>query len=988
MSQPPSVGLPPELFGIAFPFHIAFGQDLRVTQVGPGMQRLRPSLVPGVRLEDHIRLETPLAPLAFEALSQVTHEVCILALIDQSVRLRGQLVYLVEAGLLVFLGSPWVTSAAEISQLGLSLADFAVHDPVTDLLQLMQSQTLALADTRKLAEKLQQQRAELREANAALKAEIAERQQVETSLREREETINTLIESASDAVLMVNGDGILVLVNARVEALFGYSRAELMGQPLEMLLPEARRVVHRRHRAEYVAAPRARPMGGGLVLEGRHKDGRLLSLEISLSYVQTKAGLIVMAFITDVSQRLRAAAELQAQRDFALQVMNTMGQGLTITDSAGRFEYVNPAYARLVGYSAEDLIGKEPQDITLPEGHAVLAAARAQRLAGEITSYETSLRHANGITVPVLITGVPRPMDGQGRGSIAVITDLTEREKAEAALRISEARNAAVLNVALDAIITIDHRGAVVEFNPAAEQVFGYTRAQALGASIADLIIPARFHTAHAAGMGRYLETGVGPILGQRLELPALRADGTEFPVELSIQAIHSTDQPLFTAYVRDITDRKRAETEIVEKNRELAIARDQAIEASRLKSEFLATMSHEIRTPLSAVIGMNELLLDTSLDDEQREFATIVHESAHSLLAIINDILDFSKIEAGKLILDEVELDVRAVVERTAQMVGVSAREKGLELTIDLDSHLPARLHGDASRLRQVLLNLLSNAVKFTHEGKVGVRVLLREFSQDRGTVLFTVSDTGIGMTAATQQRLFEPFTQADSSMARKYGGTGLGLAICRRLILLMGGELGLESALGKGTTFWFAIPFRRLDGPLASTGSQGALSVSVTSPQPSGVPATTSPNTISNGKQTGRAELRLLLAEDNPWHQQLALAHLNQLDYTVEVVTTGHDAIRCYAEHADEYALILMDCQMPEMDGFAATRAIRRLEAHSGKHIPIIALTASAILGDREACIEAGMDDYISKPVNQRDLRYAIEKWTRPAGIPSPTA
>jgi len=690
-----------------------------------------------------------------------------------------------------------------------------------------------------------------------------------------------------------------------------------------------------------------------------------------------------------------------------------------------------------------------------------------------------------------------------------------EQFEAARALQASQASLHTITNAAQDAIVMIDSQGAITFWNPAAERLFGYTLQEAIGKNLHTFIVPERYYSAHMAAMPGFQSSGQGAALGKTHELQACRIDGEEISVDLSLSSVWMNEQWCAVGIMHDISERKQEEEkkrqmmeelELVNSRLEAAVQKSNqaAIEAQAAniaKSQFLANMSHEIRTPMNGVIGMTGLLLETDLSAEQRRFTEIIQTSGESLLHVINDILDFSKIDAGKLDIETLDFDLRATLEDTAEMLALRAQEKGLEFTLRIDPKIANRLRGDPGRLRQILVNLGGNAIKFTNQGEIKIRVRPEAETDQKIKLRFEVHDTGIGIPKEKLGSLFSAFQQVDASTTRRYGGTGLGLAISRHLARLMGGDAGVESEEGKGSTFWFSVEFEKQTTPepirthtyvniqgmrmlvvddnatnrlilaeqleswgvrhqevesasqarealrhgldqgdpfkivisdmqmpeedgeslglslradptfhqlrlviMTSLGQRGdarrleaaGFDAYLTKPVKQSYLFDCLTAVLEKGEredshllapkivtrhllnEAQRKKVRILLAEDSNINQLVALRMLEKLGYHADAVSNGSEAIEMLTSMP--FDLVLMDVQMPIMDGFEATAAIRTSGTTiPNPEIPIIAMTANAMKGDRERCLEAGMNDYISKPVKLEELENALERWLR---------
>jgi polar amino acid transport system substrate-binding protein len=907
----------------------------------------------------------------------------------------------------------------------------------------------------------------------------------------------TMLDTLSDGVYATDMAGNITFINAASERILGWSASELVGQQAHQAIHHSRPGGQHFPRAQ---CPLIAVLEEGASLDGEEhfidREGHFIPVSFR-SKPLMRHGKMVGSLVSfqDMSEKVESEARIRLQQA----ALDAAANMIVITDRNGVIEYVNPAFCASTGYTADEVAGQ--QTSLLNSGLHDAAFYRAiweTVLEGKPWEGELNNRRKDGSIYPEQMTITPIVEAGEISHFIAIKRDISEAVRTRTRLKLVET---AIQETEQGILITdADPHGlgpTIQYVNAGFSRITGFSRDDAVGQRTGILRGPetdpeqiAQFTQALAAGTGF------------SMEINYRRKDGSPYLAELHYSPVHDDQgkQNHFIGLLSDIGPRKEAEEA-------LRHARDQALENSRLKSEFLSTMSHEIRTPMNGIIGMTDLLLDTQQDDEQREFTGIVRDSANALLTIINDILDFSKIEAGKLDIDITDFSPTHVVEGTVDLLLSRARDKKLSLMSFVDPALPTCLRGDPTRLRQVLLNLIGNAVKFTSNGTVELSVQ-QERDGTRPLVRFEIRDTGIGIPPAVQARLFQSFTQADSSTTRKYGGTGLGLAISKRLVELMGGEIGVISEEGKGSTFWFTLPLvacaessqpqmalpvrsarqlrvlvvddhsndrKIIHRYLASWGmaNDGASNaeealklirdaaeigqpydvalIDFVMPGMDGIglaqalrdeplfdqtrlvllTAYRERDLFERALQAGfasclvkpvrqsqlfdnlvnhpvddrlsfRAEAvqpmptprldlhesadnkpLILLAEDNLVNQKVAQVQIQKLGYTLHIVNNGQQAVD--AAQAERYAVILMDCQMPVMDGFEATAAIRKAEQSGANRIPIIAMTANAMQGDRERCLAAGMDDYISKPISAELLAAALSRWV--AGPPADT-
>ncbi|MEM1179883.1 MAG: PAS domain S-box protein [Acidobacteriota bacterium] len=688
-------------------------------------------------------------------------------------------------------------------------------------------------------------------------------------------------------------------------------------------------------------------LGAGVEIDVRLEDpkGQLRSFRLTASgYIgafapgdeEPVSGTDMILLVSDTTATEQTQRALQDTEARYSSLFQGSSDGILLHDLEGRILEANPKAVDMLAFEEEQLLAMRVQELHPPSELETALAALGRVERDGSTRFEIEFIRGDGDVFPAEVSASKLQVGGRETVQ-AMVRDIAARKASEEQLRESEARKSAMLETALDCIITIDHRGRILEFNPAAEATFGHRREDVLGKRMSELLLPEEYRDAHRQGMARYIKTRKPRVLGQRLELPALRSDGQKLLMEVSITPLPtSDDKPIFVGYMRDITARKEAEERM---SQALGAAR----EANLAKTHFLASMSHELRTPLNVISGMTELAQDEMHEGDIDPYLDAIRSSASSLLNLIDDLLDISRIEAGRFEVNLKPIDFRAFIQETCQSLKHRAESKGLDFRWSVEDTVPPSLVLDKRRLKQVLLNLLSNAIKFTDRGSVALSCSATPSSGDLFELTIEVEDTGIGFDPLESETIFERFAQLRRPSGSRPEGTGLGLAISQALAELMGGGLVADSAKGRGSLFRL-----RLEAEVAREVD--------TRPDPE----------ASVPLPKGQSE-RILLVDDHYGNRVVAARFLERAGYVVREARSGEQALeRVRAE--PPFDLILMDIEMVGLDGFEATAALRQLDV--SKDLPIIALTAHAAKGFRQLCFEADMDDYLSKPINRRDL------------------
>src|SRR5271157_4848320 len=760
--------------------------------------------------------------------------------------------------------------------------------------------------------------------------DITDRKRAEEALQNERAFTESIIESLPDIFYVMDRRGQQLRWNKNFEKIVGYSREEFASlSPLANVVEDDRPLIISKMQETFATGSATAEVH--LLTKGGRKIPYILTA--TRAVIGDKVYLVGAG--VDITERKRAEDELFQSRQMLQSILDNIPQRVFWKDRNLAFLGCNRAFALDAGLQdPAAIIGKDDFDLPSRDTAELYRAddRRVMEQESAKLNFEEPQNRPDGSLLWLRTNKLPlRDREGKVIGVIGTYEDITERKRAEA----ENTRLAAIVNSTDSAILSTTREGLIATWNAAAKRMYGYAAEEIKGKHFS-IFIPEDQRGGLAGNEEMVLR---GEALVQ-YEVENIRKDGSRLQVSLTISPIKDATGLVTGVSIigRDITEQKRVEVE-------LHRAKGAAESANRAKSEFLANMSHEIRTPMNGIIGMTELALDTPpLNAEQSEYLGMVKDSAYDLLSIINDILDFSKIEAGKLDLCPIEFNLRECLEGTMAMFAPRAQQKGLELLCDVRPDVPEMLVGDPVRLRQIAVNLVGNALKFTEHGEIGMSVEVESKELDKARLHFVVSDTGIGIPAEKQRLIFEAFSQADSSTTRRFGGTGLGLTISTRLVHMMGGRIWVESKPDQGSKFHFTA-----DLPIAKN---------VAAPQP-----------VANVNLHG---MPVLVVDDNSTNRRILKDTLESWGAKARVVESANAAME--ALERGEFDVALMDVQMPEMDGLEATAAIREKERIAGKHLPIIAMTAHAVSDDRERCLDAGMDGYLSKPIHAAELFQTI--------------
>lgn len=955
--EPP--GLTGREFGALFPFHLVIDRDLRIRSIGNSLLRLlredRPEVLGGT-----IRVARPRNAASFESLAANLSQLFILVATlpgRLELRLRGQMMLLEDGRHIIFVGSPWMESAARLKEFGLALRDFALHDATADLIQVIQSQVVAHAEARTLALSLQ-------EANATLKEQYG-------AIERAEARTKTIVTSAVDGIITIEASGIVQSFNPAAESIFGYSAEEVIGCNVSMLMPSPHDSLHDSYIRRYVETGKATIIGIGREVPARRKDGTEFPCDLSVSETQVGDTIQFVGILRDISDRKEAERALIETTTRLATLIQNLNAGVLVEDESHRVVLANTTFTDMfaVGQAPELMAGSDVSRVAdLMEPAFTDASGFRDEWKRLMSRNEPLMEQVLDLADGRIVSRdfIPISVDGQHRGNLWLYHDVTERKRSEQAVRLSEGRLRETLVAARAGAWEWDFGSARGFWSSNHFELLGYAPGSVEPSLEAFL---ERVHPGDREQARSAIESAVDAGASFEYEYRIVRPDGSvRWLRDVGSVEVGESGFPVrVSAIVTDISERKRAEEQLLAQSGELNAAKEAAERANRAKTNFLAMMSHEIRTPLNAILGMSELMLGSKLDREQAGYVSTISSSAEALVDLVSDFLDLSKIEAGQLDLDAVPFRPADVVEDVRRILRGRAALRNVGFATVVGKDVPERLIGDDRRLRQILLNLGGNAVKFTDEGSVRLTVDLEEIRDGVARILVSVRDTGIGIGVQQRERIFEAFYQADQSISRRHGGTGLGLGISRALAAQMGGRIWLEwSEPGRGSEFRFEVKLPLCEGdghdtePLPVRANDGTEEL--------GVP--------------GRPPLRILFAEDSPESRSMVERMLTEAGYQIDCVGDGDEALKRY--DPARHDLVLTDVEMPGTDGITATEVIRARERARGcGPVPIVVLTAHVLQDIRQRCVDAGATAFLPKPARRTELLQTIERWRdeRPA-------
>ena len=804
--------------------------------------------------------------------------------------------------------------------------------------------------------------------------DMTQRQRAEEALQASSERYRLIVQTAAEGIWMCDAADQTSFVNPTMARMLGYQVEHMLGRPMaDFMDPDCAAVQLRRQGGA--------ASGASEPAEGRfyRQDGSSLWALLSTSTVNADNGSYAgtLTMVTDITDRRLAELALRHSNQRLASVFNAVTNGLLVFDTAGNIVECNAAASRMLGRAAArgagqwDGVREDGRRFSAAE-HPVAQALASGQAVRDVVMGVANAAGAEADTCWLSVNVEPlREERGPGSMLVASLTDITYRKRSEDALRQGEQRLQEIIQMMPIGLFIKDKDSRMLLMNRACEQQFGYRLDELNNGDATAFHAPEEAAAMRARDLeafaGRslidYEETIWNPVLGQARQLRTFKKpvyDAHGAPHYLICMAIDISDSKANERALRELNE--HLEERVAQRTAQLEEARQQAEEASAAKGQFLAKMSHEIRTPMNGVIGMAYLALKTELEPRQRDYLEKIRFAGEHLLRIIDDILDISKIEAGKLEIEDVDFSLDHVIQTLTTVVAPKAASRGLRLSFELDPQLPPVLRGDPLRLGQVLINYVNNAIKFSEQG--GIEVSVRQVLADESDCLlrFAVRDHGIGLSEAEQGKLFQAFQQADTTITREYGGTGLGLAICKQLAQLMGGEVGVESAPGAGSTFWFTarlgVSPRGLPEVINEVNAAAAALLD---------------STRSSAAMQALKDARILLVEDNTFNQQIALEMLEEAGSSVCLANNGAEALDLL--HQADFDCVLMDVQMPLMDGLEATRRIRADPALAATRV--LAMTATATKDDRERCLQAGMDDFIAKPIQPALMYQKIASW-----------